>query len=168
MKTVTILLASIAICSTALGQDQQGRDFSSKNKKDKTQMKATTEHSEIENLLTSYSQALNASDVSKTVALYTSDGTLMPNGAPLSHSQQQLSETYNMLFMAFKLDVDYIIDEIIITGDYAFAQTHSNGKTTVLTSGEILPIDNKELFILRKDKGQWKISHYIFNSNKMK
>jgi ketosteroid isomerase-like protein len=168
MKTVTILLASIAISSTALGQDKHGTDVSGNNKKDKTQMKTTAEQSEIENLLTSYSQALNASDVSKTVALYAIDGTLMPNGAPISHSRHQLSKTYDMLFKAFKLDVEYISDEIIIAGEYAFAQTHSNGKTTILASGEILPIENKELFIFRKDNGQWKISHYIFNSNKMK
>jgi len=168
MKKTIMLLASLAICSTGLGQDQKTTNSSNKNKKDKIAMKATTDQSEIENILTSYSLALNSSDVTKTVGLYTDDGTLMPNGAPLSHSQQQLYKTYEMLFDTFKLDVKYVSDKIIVTGDYAIAQTHSKGTTTILISEETLPVENKELFIFHKEKGHWKISHYIFNSNKMK
>lgn len=168
MKKTTLLLGLLVLCSNSFAQITKDIDKSNDNKKNKTEMKTTTDKSQIEDLLSSYIKALNASDVSKTLALYTSDGTLMPNGAPLAQSQANLNTTYQMLFKAFKLEVVYVSEEIIINGNYAFARTSSKGSSTILASGETIPVKNKELFIFRKDNGQWKISHYMFNSNKMK
>lgn len=131
-------------------------------------MNTTEENSAIEKLLSAYGNALNASDVSKTVALYTNEGIIMPNGAPLSKGQEQLKVTYEALYKAFKLTVEYVTDEVIVNSDFAFARTNSRGNTIIQATGETIPIENKELFVLQKDNGQWKISHYIFNNNKMK
>lgn len=131
-------------------------------------MDTTAENSAIEKLLSAYGEALNVSDVSKTVALYTQNGIIMPNGAPLSKGQEQLKATYEALYQAFQLNVEYFTDEVIVNGDYACARTNSRGNTLIRASGETIPVENKELFVLQKDNGQWKISHYMFNNNKMK
>lgn len=131
-------------------------------------MNTTTDNSAIEKLLSSYGDIINASDVSKALALYTKDGTLMPNGAPSVNGHVQLKASYEYLFKSFQLNVEYITDEVIVNGDYAFAKTHSTGNTLIHANGQTIPVDNKELFVLHKDDGQWKISHYIFNNNKMK
>jgi ketosteroid isomerase-like protein len=131
-------------------------------------MNTTTEKSDIEKLLSFYGEALNTSDVSKTVALFTKDGINMPSGAPLSKGQEQLKAAYEGLYKAFQLNVEYFTNEVIENGDYAYVRTSSKGTTLVRTSGVTIPVDNKELFILHKDNGQWKISHYMFNNNKMK
>ncbi len=138
------------------------------NKQNKIQMNTTAENSAIEKLLSAYGEALNASDVSKTVALYTTDGIIMPNGAPSSKGQEQLMATYKALYKAFKLNVEYLTDEVIVNGDYAYTRTNSKGNTIVNATGETIPVENKELFVLHKDNGQWKISHYMFNNNRMK
>ena len=92
----------------------------------------------------------------------------MPNGAPLSKGQEQLKSTYEGLYKTFKLNVEYHTDEVIVNDDYAYARTNSKGSTLIRATGENIPVDNKELFMLQKENGQWKISHYIFNNNKMK
>ena len=131
-------------------------------------MNTAEKNSEIEKLLSAYGDALNASDVSKTVALYTKGGIIMPNGALLSKGQEQLKYTYEGLYKAFKLNVEYHTDEVIVNGNYAYARTNSKGNTLIRATGENIPVDNKELFMLQKENGQWKISHYMFNNNKMK
>jgi uncharacterized protein (TIGR02246 family) len=131
-------------------------------------MNTIAEKSAIEKLLSFYGEALNASDVSKTVALFTKDGINMPNGAPLSKGEEQLKITYEALYKAFQLNVEYFTDEVILNGDYAYVRTNSKGKTLMRATGETIPVENKELFVLNKDNGQWKISHYMFNNNKMK
>ena len=135
---------------------------SNQNKK---AMNTTEEKAAIEKLLSAYSHALNASDVSKTVALYTKDGMIMPNGAPLS---QQLEATYTGLYKAFQLNVEYFTDEVFVNGNYAWARTHSKGSTLIRATEQTMPVENKELFLLQKENGEWKISHYMFNNNKMK
>lgn len=131
-------------------------------------MNNQVENSAIEKLLTGYADALNASDLAKTVALYTTDGTIMPQGAPFSKGHQQLKPTYEGLFKAFQLHVEYHTDEIVVNGDVAYARTNSKGETTIRASGDKIPVDNKELFVLQKVDGQWRISIYVFNNNKMK
>jgi uncharacterized protein (TIGR02246 family) len=131
-------------------------------------MDNTSENSAIEKLLSVYGEALNASNVSKTVALFTKDGINMPNGVPLAKGQEQLKAAYEALYKAFRLNVEYVTDEVIVNGEYAYARTNSRGNTLIHATGETISVENKELFVLRKDNGQWKISHYIFNNNKMR
>lgn len=138
---------------------------SNQNKED---MNTSTEKAAIEKLLSAYSEALNAADVGKTVALYTADGIIMPNGAPLSKGQEQLKVTYEGLYKAFRLNVVYLTDEVSVNGDYAWARTNSKGSTEILATAQTIPVENKELFLLQKENGQWKISHYMFNNNKPK
>jgi len=157
------------LLSLATGCQNNTENQSSNNtKQSKIQMNTTAEDSAIKKLLSTYGDALNASDVSKIVALYTQDGIIMPNGAPLSKGQEQLKATYEALYKAFKLNVEYLTDEVIVNGDYAYARTNSRGNTIIRANGETIPVENKELFVLQKDNGQWKISHYMFNNNKMK
>ena len=131
-------------------------------------MTTTAEKTDIEKLMASYGEAVNSSDVLKSVALYANDGLLMPQGAPAAKGQEQLKAAYEGLFKAFQLNVEYFTDEVIVNGDFAYARTHSKGSTVIRATGATIPVDNKEIFGLHKGNGGWKISHYIFNNNKIK
>jgi ketosteroid isomerase-like protein len=67
----------------------------------------TAEKTDIEKLMASYGESINASEVSKSVALYTNDGLLMPQGAPAAKGQEELKAAYERLFKAFRLNVEY-------------------------------------------------------------
>lgn len=53
-----------------------------------------------------------------------------------------------------------------INGNYAFARTTSKGATLIHASGETVPEENRELFVLQKENGVWKIARYMFNKMK--
>ena len=130
-------------------------------------MKTTEEQSAIEKLIFSYRDAFNAEDITETVASFASDGINMPNNAPLAKGTEQLTAAFEALLKTFQINVQYFIDEVVISGEYAYARTNSKVKTIIKASGEQIFLENKELFLLRKHDREWKISHYIFNNSKI-
>ena len=158
MKRTILLLAaiiSIRACQTKNSEDQI-------NNQDKAKMESI-EKQIIENLLFTYRDALNASDVSKVLPLYTEDGIFMPSGAPTSIGTEQVKGSYEFVFSNIQLSIEFFIDEIIVNGEYAFARTTSKGSTLIHSKGETVPEENRELFVLQKENGSWKIDRYMFN-----
>lgn len=129
-------------------------------------MNSQTEKSTIEELLFSYRDALNNSAVSKVLPLYTNDGVFMPSNAPSAIGQEQVKVSYEFVFKSIQLNIEFFIDEIEISGDFAFARTISKGTTLIHANGQTLPEENRELFVLQKVNGQWKIARYMFNKMK--
>ena len=126
----------------------------------------SSENQEIKNLLFTYRDALNASDVSKVLPLYTEDGIFMPSGAPTAIGTEQIKGTYEFVFSNINLSIEFYIDEITVTGEYAIARTTSKGTTLIHATGETVPEENRELFVLQKENGSWKIDRYMFNKMK--
>jgi len=126
----------------------------------------TTEKLAIEKLLFSYRDALNASDVSKVLPLYTQEGVFMPSNAPSAIGTVQLKGAYEFVFNAIQLNIEFFIDEIVINGDFAFARTTSKGSTLVHATGQTVPEENRELFVFQNVNGQWEIARYMFNKMK--
>ncbi len=132
-----------------------------KNKK----MEATQQQA-IEKMLFSYRDALNASNVNKVLTLYTQDGVFMPSNAPSAIGQEELKGSYEFVFKNIQLNIEFFIDEIITKGDYSFVRTVSRGTTLIHASGQTVPEENRELFVLQNVNGQWKIARYMFNKMK--
>src|SRR5664279_1936015 len=117
----------------------------------------------IEKLLLSYGDALNTSDVSKVLSLYTKDGVFMPSNAPTAKGQEELKTSYEFIFKTIQLKIELFISEITISGDYAYAQTKSKGTTLNYEKEQTVPEENRELFVLQNENDDWKISRYMFN-----
>ena len=129
-------------------------------------MEQSTEKSAIQKLLFSYRDALNASDVNKVLLLYASDGVFMPSNAPSAIGLEQIKGSYQFVFSQIQLNIEFFIDEISVSGDYAFARTTSKGTTLIHANGKTVGEENRELFVLQKSNGEWKISRYMFNKMK--
>lgn len=153
-----MLLTSLVAC--------QNQTEHNSNNSNQTKMEQTTEKTAIEKLLFSYRDALNVSDVNKVLPLYTADGVFMPSNAPSAIGQEQVKASYEFVFKTIQLKIEFFIDEIVINGDYAFARTTSKGTTLIHANGQTVPEENRELFVLQKVSGQWKISRYMFNKMK--
>ena len=121
------------------------------------------EKKQIEQVLMSYENALNNSDTKSVLTLYSEDGVFMPSEAPTSIGKEAVENAYNFVFSQIKLNIKFSIDEIIVNGNYAFARTISRGTTDVLALEINVPEENRELFVLVKEDGNWKIARYIFN-----
>ncbi|MBK9194172.1 MAG: DUF4440 domain-containing protein [Flavobacteriales bacterium] len=65
-----------------------------------------------------------------------------------------------------KLNIEFFIDEVVVDGDHAFARTTSKGTTLIHATGETVPEENRELFVLQRTDGGWKIARYMFNKMK--
>ncbi len=121
---------------------------------------------EIENLIFSYRDALNASEANSVVSLYTENGVLLPNTAPTAVGTVQVLATYQYVFDNFNFNLAFTLDEIVVRGDYAFARSTSKGSVVIKASGETVPDENRELFVLERVEGEWKIARYMYNKAK--
>ena len=162
MKAITI--SSFVILLLFHVQDKVIAQTLTKDQ-NKTEMK-TTEQSAIEQLLISYRDALNASDPSKVLTLYTTDGVFMPTNAPTAKGQEQLKDSYEFVFKTIQIHIEFFIEEIVVSGDYAYAVTNSKGTALIHANGQTISEENRELFVFQKDNGQWKIARYMFNKTK--
>lgn len=153
-----MVLLSLASC--------QNETKKQTNNSTQSNMEQSTEKSAIEHLLFSYRDALNASDVNMVLPLYTNDGVFMPANAPSAIGQEAIKTSYEFVFSQIQLNIEFYIDEIVVNNDYAFARTTSKGTTLIHANGETVPEENRELFVLQKANGQWKISRYMFNKMK--
>ena len=127
--------------------------------------KNAKEKSAIEKLILSFPGYLKAADISKVLPLFTPDGIIMPNNAPTVKGSEQIKGLLENVFKKMTIDVTYIIDEVVINGEYAYVRTNSKGNNVVKANGEKMPVNNRELFLVHKDKGEWKITHYMVNGN---
>ncbi len=117
-------------------------------------------------LLAKYNDALNASSTDAVMPLYTEDGVFMPPYSPSAVGSEALRKAYDAVFKAIRLNVRFIIAEIVeLAPDWAFARTNSAGTTLDHATGNRSAEANQELFIFRKGRdGSWKIARYSFSS----
>ena len=117
---------------------------------------------EIRQLLKSYRDALAESDPEKVTENYTADGVVMGPGSPTAIGEE-LSDTYAGIFSNVGLDLDFTVANMIIGEKYAVVQSTSDGTATVVATGDQAPEQNRELFIMEKEDGTWKIARYMYN-----
>lgn len=120
----------------------------------------------IEKLIRNYGEAINSSDVSKVLEVYTTDGVLMPLGAATATGAEELKGTYEYVFNTVKLNLEFTILEITVDKNYAIVRSESSGTTTILASDESVPDAYRELFVVKKQNGEWKITRYMYNKSK--
>lgn len=129
-------------------------------------MNTANDQAAIKDLLFKYRDALNASSVDQVMPLYTTDGVFMPTGFPTAVGTEQVRGAYTGVFSMIKLNIEFFIDEIEVDGDHAFARTTSKGTTLIHATGATVPEENRELFVLHRTDGDWKIARYMFNKMK--
>jgi ketosteroid isomerase-like protein len=117
---------------------------------------------EITNLLKAYEKALNTSDTNAAMALYGSEPIFMAQNAPAFVGRDAVQRSYQHIFETIKLNVVFTIHEIVEMGDLAYARTTSAGQQEVLAAHTKSKEANNELFIFRREEGQWKIHRYLF------
>ena len=117
----------------------------------------------LEALLRRYEASLNAADAAAAVEVYAEDAVFMAQHRAPSEGRAAIRRAYDEIFAAIALHVTFGIDEIEITGDTAWARTHSSGETEIRAAGVKVPEKNSELFLFRKQSdGAWRVARYLF------
>lgn len=124
---------------------------------------ASGDKDKILDVIKTYERALNGNDVKTIVGLYSDKGVFMPSGKPTAMGQEQIKQAYEHVFKELDLDVVFHFDEIETSGDLAFVRTASDGRIKMLAKNSTITNNSRELFVMHKTGGNWKIARYMFN-----
>lgn len=119
----------------------------------------------IKELIKTYETALNANDLEKILALYGSEPVFMPQHAPALVGRDAVRAGYKQVFETLKLNIRFEVHEIEEAGEWVWARTSSAGRTRILAAGVEVTEGNNELFIFRREGGEWRIHRYLFATN---
>ena len=116
----------------------------------------------IETLIKRYETALNANDIESILSVYGHAPVFMPQHAPALVGREAVRAGYRQVFDTIKLNVEFTIHEVEVLGDTAWARTSSAGRTRILSEGVEVAEGNNELFIFKRENGDWKLHRYLF------
>lgn len=119
----------------------------------------------IQTVLQRYETALNNNDIDAILDLYGRDPVFMPQHAPALVGRAAVRAGYEQVFASIKLAIRFDVHEAEEAGDWAWARTSSAGRTTILSAGIEVNEGNNELFVFRRESGEWKIHRYLFSTN---
>ncbi|MEO0341834.1 MAG: nuclear transport factor 2 family protein [Pseudomonadota bacterium] len=127
-------------------------------------------HSDVEKItevLRNYESFVNDGDANGLGGLYTQDSILLPDRFDAFTGQENITGFYAFAFSALSLELLFTInaDEIIVSGDTAYATTTSTGTRMIKETGQTVPEINRELWVFEKVGEDWKIARYAFNKS---
>ena len=124
------------------------------------------DESVIRRVMSSYEEALNASNTAAVLLLYTEDGVFMPPYSQSAVGKAAVHTAYEAVFEAITLKVKFTIAELVLMSpEWAFVRTNSAGTNKINKTGAVSPEGNQELFIFNKGgDGKWRIARYSFSS----
>lgn len=124
---------------------------------------AEDEQAVRELIASTYRDALAAGDADAITAAFAEDGVVMPPEGATYRGAEAVKGNYEGIFSSVGLDLQFDIDEVVLDGDYGFVRSTSDGTATVLADNSSAPEVNRELWIVHKVDGQWKIAFYMYN-----
>jgi uncharacterized protein (TIGR02246 family) len=116
----------------------------------------------VETQLRAYETALNTNDIETILGLYGQAPVFMPQHAPALVGRDAVRAGYRQVFETIQLNVAFTIHEVEVLGDTAWARTSSAGRTRILAAGVEVAEGNNELFVFKRENGDWKIHRYLF------
>ncbi|MBC8742715.1 nuclear transport factor 2 family protein [Paraburkholderia sp. UCT31] len=120
---------------------------------------------EVYDVVHRYESALNAKDTEAIVGLFAEDSVAEWNDKRTYATREQRIAGYNALFKTAKFSTVFAYDAINVYGDTAVVRTHHHVGAAVIENGKKVTDYNREVFVLRKIDGTWKIVLYTFNTD---
>ena len=158
--SAAILLASASLIST-VAHAEIPKELLSKD------AGIAGEQQAIYDLIIKYQTALNSGDTDNILTYFAQASYSQWNNKPTDDTTAKRRARYDALFKEEKFETDFKFDTIHVDGNTGFIRTHhERGATVVSIETGYTSIDlNRELFVLKKLDGEWKIVVYMFNTN---
>jgi len=125
---------------------------------------SNSDDAKIRELISEYETALNNEEIEKIPTLYSEQAIFMPPEIPAINGVEEIGLTYEYLFSQFDFELEFDIKEIVISENFAYVLSNSEGTITLESNQTEEASKNQEIFILIKEGDNWKISRYMFNS----
>lgn len=137
--------------------------YSCKTKSDNTSVVNMQEDEKaINNLIISYKNALKDASIEKVLSNYTTNGVLMSPDSPTVIGDK-IGDAYSSIFDSVGIDIDFTLANMIIGENYTFVQSTSDGSALIKALNQTVPEQNRELFVMQRINGEWKIARYMYN-----
>jgi ketosteroid isomerase-like protein len=120
---------------------------------------------EVYEVVNRYQTALNGKDTDTIVGLFADDSVAEWNNKRTYATREQRIAGYNALFRIANFSTVFSYDAINVYGDTAVVRTHHHVGAAVMENGRKVTDYNREVFVLRKIDGAWKIVLYTFNTD---
>ena len=113
-----------------------------------------------------FQDGLNSADFAKIRPLFADDAVAEWNDKATVIGIAAMAQPYADLFKAIKFNTDFQYDAVDVYGEIAIVRTHHPvGQTELFLKDGSTKLDfNREIFVLRRIGGDWKIILYTFNT----
>ena len=119
---------------------------------------------EINKLIDVYQQALNNADTELIRSVYADDAVFMAECYRSSEGIEDIASFFAEIFDELEFMIEFDIDNIELDHDLGFIQSRSRGKIVSKGDEADRVEDGREIFMIKRYEGQWKIYRYISNS----
>lgn len=98
------------------------------------------------------------------MSLYDEDAVFLPADAPTVAGKTDIRESYMTVFKIMNFpEGESTLEEATIHGDLAIVRLATKSTVLILSNKEKVIMNARELFVLKKVSGSFKISRYMFN-----
>jgi ketosteroid isomerase-like protein len=123
------------------------------------------EQQAVYDVVNRYQDALNSKDTSAIVGLFADESVAEWNNKRTSATREQKVAGYEALFKIANFTTHFAYDAINVYGNTAVVRPHHHVGAEVIENGKKVTDYNREVFVLRKIDGTWKIVLYTFNTD---
>ena len=106
--------------------------------------------------------AYKAGDLEAILAYYSEDLIKMRHGSP-AEKKPETASRIREAFRNYKTDIRVTIDEIVVSGNFAFTRGYFEVTLTPRNGGDPIPIPRHYLEIWRKENGTWRVLRTMDN-----
>ncbi len=162
MGHITESQESMEMMNKMMGLDMVGSEMRSGSMMESGMMEG--DEAKIRELISVYQIALNNEEIEKIPTLYSEQAIFMPPEIPAINGVEEIGLTYEYLFSQFDFELEFDVKEVVISENFAYVLSNSEGTITLKSNKTEETSKNQEIFILIKEGDDWKISRYMFNS----
>ena len=159
-----MLFAAVAAAALAGSVGKDGGPTGAFNYSAEAKIAATQR--QVKAVVERYQQGLNSSNFAIIRPLFTPDAVAEWNDKTTVIGRDAMAAPYEALFREIKFATDFQYDAVDVYGDLAIIRTHhSVGQMEVSLKDGSQKLDfNREIFVLQRIGGGWKIVLYTFNT----
>jgi uncharacterized protein (TIGR02246 family) len=121
-------------------------------------------NTEIEQLINRYAQVLNNADTGILSEVFTADAVFIGQPFPTATGIKAIEATYNAFLSQLDFKVQFEVTEVELGENIGYVQTRSSGSIVPKGQQADGAEGNREMFIVKKIDGNWKLHRYIFNT----
>ena len=121
-------------------------------------------HEEIQTLIQTYRRSLTEANLDLVRSVFADDAVFIGQPFPTANGIDEIVGLYADFLSKLEFDVEFDVEEIELSGDLGFVRTRSHGTITPKGQKPEGGEGNREIFVVKRINGEWKLYRYIFNA----